>query len=201
MDNLIIERNIERYADRLRTEIDPAVRASVKALLIEEENRLGFRVEQLDKVNGYITDSHHRIEMQQRLIERLRSVECDGIASLSGGRDLTLALRLLVNLRELLILFEQYRQRITDALAKYPPHGDAMLQNGVAANARGLTPREIEVLALAAQGNTSDQIADILRLTRRTVDAHVQAILPKLEAANSAHAVAIALTAGIIKFN
>ncbi len=201
MDNFIIERNIERYADRLRTEIDPTVRASVKALLIEEENRFGFRVEQLDKVNGYIADSHHRIDKQQRVIERLRSDEHHGIPSLSGGRDLTLVLRLLFNLRELLTLFEQYRQRITDELAKYPRPCDAMLQNKTAADPHGLTPREIEVLALAAQGNTSDQIANLRHITRRTVDAHVQTILPKLDAATSADAVAIALHAGIIKFN
>ncbi len=76
-----------------------------------------------------------------------------------------------------------------------------MLQNKTAANPHGLTPREIEVLALAAQGNTSDQIANLLHITRRTVDAHVQTILPKLDAATSADAVAIALHTGIIKFN
>jgi len=33
------------------------------------------------------------------------------------------------------------------------------------------------------------------------VEAHVQAVLPKLDAAKGAHAVTIAVGAGIIKFN
>jgi len=155
MDNFIIERNIERYADRLRTEFDPAVRASVKALLIEEENRFGFRFEQLNKVNGYIADCHHRIDKQRRSIERLRSDERGGSPMLSGGRDLTLALRLLSNLSELLDLFEEYRRRITDALAKDPRDCDPASHDGSAA-AHSLTAREVEVLPLTAQGYTSD---------------------------------------------
>jgi predicted ATPase/DNA-binding CsgD family transcriptional regulator len=45
----------------------------------------------------------------------------------------------------------------------------------------GLTPREVEVLGLLAQGMTSQQIAERLILSLHTVNAHVRSIYTKLE--------------------
>jgi DNA-binding NarL/FixJ family response regulator len=44
-----------------------------------------------------------------------------------------------------------------------------------------LTPREREVLALLAQGRTDRGIAQILFVTRKTVEAHVRSIFDKLD--------------------
>jgi DNA-binding NarL/FixJ family response regulator len=44
----------------------------------------------------------------------------------------------------------------------------------------GLTPREREVLALLAEGRTDRGIAQILYVTRKTVEAHVRSIFDKL---------------------
>jgi DNA-binding NarL/FixJ family response regulator len=43
-----------------------------------------------------------------------------------------------------------------------------------------LTPRELEVLKLVAEGNTSDEIAALLVISRKTVDRHRANILEKL---------------------
>jgi DNA-binding NarL/FixJ family response regulator len=44
-----------------------------------------------------------------------------------------------------------------------------------------LTPRELEVLALMAQGRTDRGIAERLFLTRKTVESHVRSIFRKLD--------------------
>jgi DNA-binding CsgD family transcriptional regulator len=56
-----------------------------------------------------------------------------------------------------------------------------------------LTPREFEVLQWVAQGKTAWEIGKILRITKRTVDEHMQTAVRKLNAANRCHAVAIAI--------
>ena len=61
-----------------------------------------------------------------------------------------------------------------------------------------LTPHEIEVLALAAQGLANKEIAARLGTAHGTVKMHVQNILAKLDATDRTHAVTIALTRGII---
>jgi LuxR family quorum sensing-dependent transcriptional regulator len=62
-----------------------------------------------------------------------------------------------------------------------------------------LTPREIEVLLWVAKGKSAREIAQILRIAKRTVDAHAQSGVRKLGAANRTHAVSLALRDGIIK--
>jgi DNA-binding CsgD family transcriptional regulator len=48
------------------------------------------------------------------------------------------------------------------------------------ANPAGLTPRQLQVLALIAEGLHNSEIADRLVLSERTVDHHVAAVLRKL---------------------
>ena len=62
-----------------------------------------------------------------------------------------------------------------------------------------LTPREIEVLQLIAQGKSNKQIAAELVITERTCKFHVSSILSKLEAANRTEAVKIAAQRGLVK--
>lgn len=62
-----------------------------------------------------------------------------------------------------------------------------------------LTSREKEVLCWVAKGRSARQIGELLNITRRTVDEHVQTAVRKLGALNRTNAVAIALRDGIIK--
>ncbi|MBI3941822.1 MAG: response regulator transcription factor [Chloroflexi bacterium] len=64
--------------------------------------------------------------------------------------------------------------------------------------AETLTPREMEVLHLLAQGKTNGEIAAGLVITERTVKFHVGSILRKLGAGNRTEAVAIAAQQGLI---
>jgi DNA-binding NarL/FixJ family response regulator len=50
-----------------------------------------------------------------------------------------------------------------------------------------LTPRELETLALVAEGRSNADIADALVLTKRAVEKHVNAIFAKLELGDPGH--------------
>ena len=73
----------------------------------------------------------------------------------------------------------------------------AQLANHVTDDA--LTPREIEVLRLIAQGNSNKLIADGLSIADETVKGHVSSILSKLGAHDRTHAVTLAIKRGIIE--
>lgn len=61
-----------------------------------------------------------------------------------------------------------------------------------------LTLREIEVLGWVARGKSAWEVGEILHITKRTVDEHVQRAARKLGAANRIHAVALAVRDRII---
>jgi ATP/maltotriose-dependent transcriptional regulator MalT len=61
-----------------------------------------------------------------------------------------------------------------------------------------LTPREIEVLALAADGLSARDLAQVLVLSTSTVKTHLANIYEKLGVRNRTAAVAKALRLGII---
>ena len=62
-----------------------------------------------------------------------------------------------------------------------------------------LTPRQQETLSYMVKGMTNREIADILRIKRDTVEEHINLILAKLNAANRAEAVAIAMRKHLLK--
>jgi DNA-binding CsgD family transcriptional regulator len=61
-----------------------------------------------------------------------------------------------------------------------------------------LTPREHEVLQLAAEGRSTREIAAVLVLSPGTVKTHLQHIYHKLDARDRVSAVATALRLGLI---
>jgi DNA-binding NarL/FixJ family response regulator len=61
----------------------------------------------------------------------------------------------------------------------------------------GLTPRELEVLQLLADGHNQHAIAERLVVSPRTVGKHIEHILAKLPARSRAEAVAIAYRRGL----
>jgi DNA-binding response OmpR family regulator len=64
--------------------------------------------------------------------------------------------------------------------------------------ANGLTPREVEILELVADGLVQPQIAARLHISPKTVGSHMERILAKLDARSRAHAVARAYDDGLI---
>jgi predicted KAP-like P-loop ATPase len=112
MDNTIIsDLNMARLVDRLQLERDPATRASLKSLLVEEEDKLGCRIERLSNLQRYIEEGSRRMALQKALIENL----------VAKGHDLRLAERTFNNLVEIQRIFEQYRGSIFDAIDRNKP--------------------------------------------------------------------------------
>lgn len=68
----------------------------------------------------------------------------------------------------------------------------------IAPSGVALTPRELEVVDLSAQGMTSEMIAGELGLSPRTVNQHIDNIALKLKTRNRVHTVAEALRRGLL---
>jgi DNA-binding NarL/FixJ family response regulator len=88
--------------------------------------------------------------------------------------------------------------RSVHALSPPPPP----LPQAVAAAAsppfESLTKRQVEVLALIAEGNTDKQIAQALGITESTAKNHVSNILGKLDVPNRARAAVVGRELGLI---
>jgi DNA-binding CsgD family transcriptional regulator len=62
----------------------------------------------------------------------------------------------------------------------------------------GLTPRELDVLALLAEGASNKEIARQLDISVHTVKFHVRSLIEKLDATGRTDAVAHAARRGVI---
>ena len=80
---------------------------------------------------------------------------------------------------------------------QHPARMRRFVPRPVSAPAR-LTPRELEVLQLIADGLESTQIARALYISDDTVKTHVAHVLNKLGATSRANAVAIGIRSGLI---
>ncbi len=73
-------------------------------------------------------------------------------------------------------------------------------QDSQAAAFKDLSERELEVLALVAEGKTNNEIADVLILSEKTVRNHVSVILSKLGMTNRIEAATFAVRHNIERY-
>jgi len=90
---------------------------------------------------------------------------------------------------------DRVRRRLRELGSSSIPRGP---RAAARANAFGLTARELEVVALVAQGLTNGAIAARLHRSEKTVDHHVSAVLAKLDVNSREAAVAAAHTHRLI---
>jgi DNA-binding NarL/FixJ family response regulator len=76
---------------------------------------------------------------------------------------------------------------------------EASLQLAEHATDDALTPAEVSVLRLIAEGNSNKEIGDQLSISEETVKGRVKSILSKLNANDRTHAVIIGLKRGFIE--
>jgi two-component system, OmpR family, response regulator len=82
-------------------------------------------------------------------------------------------------------------------VAGHAENGNGKALGNAVADAE-LTPRELEVLQLLAEGLTQPQIAGQLVISPRTVGTHIQNLLGKLDVHSRAQAVALAHRLGLV---
>jgi DNA-binding CsgD family transcriptional regulator/tetratricopeptide (TPR) repeat protein len=119
---------------------------------------------------------HHRDDVRRTAMEALAGASALGAAPLEEA-ICSLARRARIELGE-------------------PEHVEVPAATGPAATF-GLTAREVEVLALVAEGRTNRQIATTLFITEKTAGHHVSNVLAKLGVASRVEAAALAHRAGL----
>jgi DNA-binding NarL/FixJ family response regulator len=94
------------------------------------------------------------------------------------------------------VLIRGYVDRSPDAALDSSDSREAARDS--AAQLHALTPREMEVLKLVAEGYTNQEIADQLVISIKTVQAHRANVMEKLGLRNVTHLVRFAVRAGLI---
>lgn len=87
-----------------------------------------------------------------------------------------------------------YSSSVSDVFAK-----SLLERNATKKEQEPLTDREKEVLALIVAGNSNKEIANMLFVSTRTVDAHRRNLMSKLKAKNTADIVRVAFMKKLIK--
>ncbi|HET6674992.1 MAG TPA: LuxR C-terminal-related transcriptional regulator [Nitrospiraceae bacterium] len=83
-------------------------------------------------------------------------------------------------------------------------HTAIALQSAVTRRARrpeDLTPREMQILQLVWEGHTSRLIAEQLKISIKTAEAHRANMMKKLRASNTAQLVKAAFEAGLLQIS
>jgi len=115
---------------------------------------------------------------------------------LASGREVAARLGMAPLIEDIEALARRARLRLPVAAANGGTEATAPAPDRAAE--LGLTERELEVLALVAQGMTNRQIGAELFMSQKTASVHVSRILAKLGVANRAEAAASAQRLGLV---
>ncbi len=127
---------------------------------------------------------------EQYFFEALKAGASGYVLKSSANRDLIAACRAAMRGESFL-----YPNAVTTLVREYLEQA----RRGEAAPEDPLTPRELQVVKLIAEGHSSDQIADELVISRKTVDHHRANILGKLGMRNVADLTRYAIRRGLIE--
>jgi DNA-binding NarL/FixJ family response regulator len=126
-------------------------------------------------------------ENEQFLFEALRAGASGYVLKTAADRDLVRACRATMR-GETFLYAGAVAALVRDHLDRARSGGDV----------DPLTPRELEVLKLVAEGHTSDEIAEMLVISRKTVDRHRANMLEKLGMRDRVELTRYAIRRGLI---
>ncbi len=127
---------------------------------------------------------------EQYFFEALRAGASGYVLKTAANRDLVEACR--ASMRGEAFLYPGAVTALIRDYLERARSGDAVPEDP-------LTPRELEVVKLIAEGYTSDEIADELVISRKTVDHHRGHILEKLGMRNVAELTRYAIRRGLVE--
>lgn len=96
------------------------------------------------------------------------------------------------------IITPEERQRLDEVLARRGIRARNSPVNHWSESRDKLTSREMDVISFLAAGYSNRETAAEMFLSTETVKSHVRNLLPKLDATNRTHAVAIAVARGLV---
>ena len=129
-------------------------------------------------------------DSEQYFFEALKAGASGYVLKSAANRDLIEACRAAMRGEPFL-----YPQAIAALVREYLEQA----RRGEAAPTDPLTPRELQIVKLIAEGHTSDEIAAELVISRKTVDHHRANILGKLEMRSVAELTRYAIRRGLIE--
>ena len=129
-------------------------------------------------------------ESEQYLYEALRSGASGYVIKRAADRDLVEACRATMRGEPFL-----YPAAVTALIRDYLDRAS----RGEATPEDPLTPRELEVVKLIAEGHTSEEIAEQLVISKKTVDRHRANILEKLGMRNRVELTRYAIRRGLVE--
>ena len=153
-----------------------------------KEEQPGVEVALLETIKGAgAGDRVLVVSEMPAVVERIRELSGNAISTGASRQEIFDAVRTVYSGGSLL------QPVVTARLLEHVERG------GERGSPNGLTPRELEVLRLLAQGLKNAEIAESLFVSERTAKFHVSSILAKLDAANRTEAARIAARRGLVE--
>jgi DNA-binding NarL/FixJ family response regulator len=129
-------------------------------------------------------------ESEQYFFEALKAGASGYVLKSAADRDLVEACRAAMRGEPFL-----YPAAVTALIRDYLDRAGA----GDEVSADPLTPREVEIVKLVAEGNTTDEIADTLVISKKTVEHHRSHVLEKLGMRDRVELTRYAIRRGLVE--
>jgi DNA-binding NarL/FixJ family response regulator len=129
----------------------------------------------------------------QSVIEAVRAGARGYLTKDAGGDEILAALQRVLD--DHAVIDQAVQHHLIDAIVAASPKRAS--PTALSPLPDGLTAREVEVLALVAQGMSNAEIADHLVISEGTVKSHINHLLGKISARDRAQAVAYAYRHGL----